>query len=470
MRSSSEVCISIVVALLVVLTAGLGDAAETKKPDPRAPKLNQPLTYGDEFVEVTENNTFRRRYHDLDYEKDLAFYMKEAKANAKLHKPNTMKMLMVFCKDMRVTSEELKDENGDPVSGVYSASDELIKNADTGLQQFADFVFAYSGGAIKVEWQVEVIEQTLHHNAEKEARKNKWWLNPTRIGDQFEAALSDYKDAGIDFMVFHCGAAIVDEDTRFNVVHGGMAWGKGWIYGARMLTVTKTKLQLVTHEWLHHIVDINIMRIEGLQLWKMHASRVLGFGKTDLGWSGHLAGYAVRVRYFYPRDMWRRWDLHKKPGPKEPFTGKAYAWDGVKYDCWHKLPQLGNAELVQLTGLKTLEVVSARSDSHTLFKVAADEKLASPRTDDAKLEDASLNNFLDFTRESATVLRTETGHWLFVRPELADLYVDMPKFDKKTAQPLPVYGYLLEGLKPLIVIKAPATLAVPPNELGYFKK
>jgi len=477
MRSSFTLCISMVVVLLVALTANLCDAGEATKPrKPRrrkqayVPELKDPLAYGNEFVEVTEHNTFRRRYHDLDYEKDLAFYMKEAKANAKLHEPNTMKMLMVFCKDIRVTSEELKDENGDPVSGVNSASDEVIKNAPADLQQMADLVFAYSRGAIKVEWQIEVIKETLHHNTAAKAPKTGWWFNPTSIVDELMEPLAKYKDAGIDFMFFHCGAAIVDEDTRFNIVHGGMAWSEGWIYGARTLTVSKTKLQLVTHEWLHHIVDINIVRIEGLQLWRMHASGVLGFGKNDLGWAGHLAAYTVRVRYFYPRDMWRRWDLHKEPGPKEPFTDKAYAWDDVKYDCWLKLPELGNAELAQLTGLKTLEIVPTPKESYTFFKVAPDETLASPRTDDAKPEDASLNNVIAFTRESAAVLHTKTGHWLFVKPDLANLYVDMPRFHKGTYSPLPVYGYVLEGFKPLIVIKAPASLKVPANELGYFKK
>jgi len=472
MRSSVTLCISLAVALLVALTAGPCEAGEATKPNkpkpPYFPELQDPLVYGDEFVEVTENNTLRRRYHDRDYEKDLAFYMKEAKANAKLHEPNTMKMLMVHCKDVRVTSDEWKDENGEPLSGVYSASDTLIKKIDKDLKALSDFVFAYSRGAIKMEWQVEVIKETLHHDARKKAKKKLWWLWPRGIGDQLEGPLAKYKDAGLDLMMFHCGPAIVDETSRFMPRWGGMAWTSWWLYGARTITVSNTSLPFVAHEWLHHIFDKTIQETEGINLTVMHPLTALGYHADDLGWPGFLAPYANRVRYFYPRDMWRRWDMHKEPGPKEPFTGKAYAWDDVKHDCWVKLPPLGNAELAQLTGLKTIEIVPTPREPYTFFKVAPGEKLASPRTDGAKTEDASLNNFLDFKRESAAVLRTETGHWLFVKPDLADLYVNMPKFHKGTYTPLLVYGWIQKEMKPLIVIKAPANLKVPANELGYF--
>ena len=48
--------------------------------------------------------------------------------------------------------------------------------------------------------------------------------------------------------------------------------------------------------------------------------------------------------------MWRRYTITTpNHTPREPFTGKAYTWAEVQTDCWFKLPQLGNAELAQLT-------------------------------------------------------------------------------------------------------------------------
>jgi len=473
-KSARAFSIGAAVVFCITLIANVCCAGEAKKPrkerkPPYAPELQDPLTYGDEFVEVTENNTLRRRYHDVDYEKDLAFYMAQAKANAEQHAPNTMRMLMVFCKDVRVTANDWPDENGKPRVGVYGADDERIKSVGKDLEAFADFLFAYSAGAIKVEWRLEVIEKTLR----QDTKGKVWMLHPRSIGDQLMEPLAKYKDAGIDLMVYECEHAIVDEKTRIKVKYGGLAWTSWWLYGARTLTVTNTTLGMLTHEWLHHIFDATIKDTEGLKLTKMHPLGALGFSPNDLdpGWPKFMACYRDRVRYYYTRDMWRRWSMHKEHKiPQEPFSGKAYSWDKTKHDCWFKLPRLGNAELAQLTGLKSIEVVSSPKDSLTLFKVAPGETLGSPRTDDATPEDTALNNLADLTRESAAVLRTKTGTWLFVKPDLADIYVDMPRFHKGTFPPLPVYGYVPEGFKPLIVIKAPATLAVPSNELGYFKK
>ena len=36
--------------------------------------------------------------------------------------------------------------------------------------------------------------------------------------------------------------------------------------------------------------------------------------------------------------------------------------------------------------------------------------------------------------------------------------------------PLPVYGYVLEGVRPLLVLRAPPELPVPANERGYFQR
>jgi len=35
---------------------------------------------------------------------------------------------------------------------------------------------------------------------------------------------------------------------------------------------------------------------------------------------------------------------------------------------------------------------------------------------------------------------------------------------------LPVYGYVLEEIRPLIVLRAPLEIPVPRSELGYFRQ
>ena len=59
---------------------------------------------------------------------------------------------------------------------------------------------------------------------------------------------------------------------------------------------------------------------------------------------------------------------------------------------------------------------------------------------------------------------------MFVRPDFADAYVDMAKIAGQSGDPLPVYGYVLENIRPLLVLRPPPELAVPANALGYFRR
>jgi len=82
---------------------------------------------------------------------------------------------------------------------------------------------------------------------------------------------------------------------------------------------------------------------------------------------------------------------------------------------------------------------------------------------------AELDNYLPTSRESCAVLKTDTGQWLFVSVNMADLYADMLKISRRGDEPLEVYGYLNEGVLPLLVFKAPADMELPSCEEGYFR-
>lgn len=103
-----------------------------------------------------------------------------------------------------------------------------------------------------------------------------------------------------------------------------------------------------------------------------------------------------------------------------------------------------------------------------LFKVDPQEQLLSPRIDKADPRETTLNNGCELHYESAAVLKTATGTWLFVKPQLVDVYVDMLKLRKHSTQMLPVCGYVLEGEKALIALKLPDE-PLPKNELGFFR-
>jgi len=170
--------------------------------------------------------------------------------------------------------------------------------------------------------------------------------------------------------------------------------------------------------------------------------------------------------------MWRRLTVTgTNRTPREPFRGRSYRWNDVKADCWLKLPELHDAELAKLTGLPSFKMDAQKDADYRLYTVADAEraKVLSPYAAAGGERDTALNNLLSLHTESCAVVKTASGHWLFVRPDLADLCADMRKVNGGSGEPLPVYGYVLEGIRPLVVLRVPREMALPASELGFFR-
>ena len=80
-----------------------------------------------------------------------------------------------------------------------------------------------------------------------------------------------------------------------------------------------------------------------------------------------------------------------------------------------------------------------------------------------------LDNYIQTGKESCAVVKTATGTWLFVSANMADLYADMLKIAGRGKEAVPVYGYVNEGVLPLLVFKAPAAMPLPTCEEGFFR-
>jgi hypothetical protein len=193
--------------------------------------------------------------------------------------------------------------------------------------------------------------------------------------------------------------------------------------------------------------------------------------KRFRAYADQLAVYRSVYLHIIRPAMWRRFALS---GPnetkREPFRGKLHRWQDVADDCWFRLPLLGQAELAQLTSLPSLQLAADRKTNWRHFTVAdADRmKVLSSYVEKPTKKDTALNNLLSLSTESSAVLRTNTGHWLVVRPEVADVYVKMNEIRGK-GEPLEVAGWINEGARPLVVLRAPSDLVMPANEIGYFR-
>lgn len=447
-------------------------AAERKTKE-YAVKLGEPLAFGADKVEVTADGNLRRRYRVWgDWEAEVAAWLKQAKENAAARGTPARKLKVgcVFLKDAKITSTDLKGDDGEALTATYTTPPKFVDAMKTkGMQEYIDFMFAFSGGELEVEWVVETLEG-LHWSGPG----SNWGCQPRAVGDQVLKALEKHKDADVAMWMFCAGRPTTlnsnDKKKQFGAPPYGVSYTQWAMYGGYSLVLSAPDLGVMVHEFNHRYLD-NLPGIEGVHLTQFHGLAMLGYDGADCGYPQLMNTYRSVYQHIVRRDMWRRFTLKSDVNrtPKEPFSSKAYAWDEVKHDCWFKLPELNNEALSKLTGIPSFEMEAPKGQPYRLYKVAkADrEKVTSPYLDTSNLEDKALNNQIAVHNESCAVLKTATGHWLFVRPDLADLYVDMERLSGRGNTPLPVYGYVNEGILPLLIIQAPAGLEVPVNERGY---
>lgn len=441
--------------------------------------LKEPLVYKGESVEVSAGNTLQNRYYSRDFATDLAFYLEQAKKDSVGRTPGSMNILQVFIRHFDMSSGKDK-----PIEATCDIPEQFITEAKEYQKIFSDMVFASSRGGMEVGWREPVVIDKINY-AVPFTEGGGWWFRPAYAADALAPVFLDkYQGRAVqpgdaDFMFFYLHNAYWKSGGVISPAWGGMAWGDEEIRGSRLCTLNDHELSRGIHEWGHHIFDTTLQETEGLTIMRLHGLVDAGYGVSDLGWGGGigsiqqggmLAYYRDCNRYFYTRDMWERWHLkgfHNKP--RIQASGRAYLWSDVKNDYWVKLPWLHLGILPQIVGLPTLRIDSPESVVTFTLKDADKAKITSPWLAGDARGDSRLNNSVSLYNESAAVLKTANGTWLFVKPQVADLYADMLRMRGTSDQEVPVYGYILEGEKTLIAFRLPANMTLPKDELGFFR-
>lgn len=438
-------------------------------------RLLDPLEYGRDRIEVTDSGNLRRRYRAWgDWNAEVDKWLNHARAltDERGTPPRKLKMVCVFLKNARMTSTDILGDDEKALTAVYTTPPDFV-TAMRGkcMKEYYNFMFAFSGGELEVEWE-DITLENLHWKA----TGRNWGCQPKAVGEQFTAALDRYRDAGVAMWVLCAGKPKTlnssDPKKQFGAPPYGVSYTQWTAHGAYSIVASAPDVGLVVHEFNHRYLD-NLEGIEGLQLTLFHGLSVLGYHERDCGYPHLLNTYRSVYQYIVRRDMWRRFTLENGVNRKarEVYSGRTYKWEDVANDCWFLLPELTGKNLAELTGVASFEMQAVKKSPSRLYMAGIPgdmKKILSPcidKTDDA---DTALNNHIVTHKESCAVFKTETGHWLFVKPDLADVYVDMLKISGRGKDALPVYGYVNEGILPLVVLKAPTELSVPSNERGYF--
>jgi hypothetical protein len=447
---------------------------ETMPTGPYAAKLVEPLKIGDDYIEVTEAGTLRRRYRVWgDYSAEVTAWKSRADALAahRPQPPHAFHLGCIFLKNATVICPEIRGTDGQPLRGAFSTPDAFAQQMrDRTAPAYCEFTHAFTGGAVESTWVFETLEGLTWTSP---GTKPQWSCQAKAVGDQLEKALAKYRDAGIDMWVWCAGDPELVNGAPGAKMSGpplGVSYTQWQIFGAFNLAICAPRLPVVIHEVNHRYLD-NLRDIEGLQLTLFHALSAMGYEREDLGYPDLLGTYrAVYLDIIRPA-MWERFSLtaHPRPTP-EPFTGRFYQWSDVSDDCWFRLPLLTEKNLAALTGLNGLKFVANKGVRWRQFTVSEMDhfRLRSPYRPSADEKDTELNNVLSLGTESCAVLRTPTGHWLIVRPEVVDAYVGMLS-RRGRGPPLLVAGWLNDGVCPLLVLRAPPELPVPRREIDYFR-
>lgn len=459
------------------------------------PDYKPPITYGKDLVGVTPEGTLSCRYrgdwNDI-WGKYLASYLAEAKEKAAAKGTKTKKVLfgVPILKNCEVVAGNgTLGGDGKPLRGIYSHSEKEQESLRKHAKLLSDFFYAASDGEVTVEVVFPVLDGLKVNTG---PNKTTFVIWPRGLKDQLEPMLKEYENAGVIMWIFLTGNPEVQnpapapakgkKPAGFGKGPFGLSW-TGWpLHGGYCMSTTGASAGLWVHEFNHRFLD-GLKNHLGVQLSRSHSLGQLGFAPGHNLDEGYFAGY----RYLIRPAMWRRFTITTPDiRPMQPFSGKAYAWQDVQDDCWFKTPELHNAELAKLTGIGSFETV-VFGGSQRLFKVAEADRSKvlstyidppkpwkgkrgeTPPSDAPPPPPVQLDNYIHCGKESCAVMKTATGTWLFVSANMADLYADMGKISGKGGKPLEVYGYVNEGILPLVVFKGPADMPLPSCEEAYFR-
>ena len=375
-------------------------------------KLAEPLKFGEEFVEVTEDGTLRRRYRVWgDYEAEMTAWKDKARAAAAKRKepPRTFRLVCVFLKDATIECPDLLGDDGKPLRATYATPADFEKKMrEKTAQEYSDFTEAFTGDAVQCEWLFTTVTGL---NWTAAGKTPAWGCQPRAIAEQVEKALVAYKDKKVDMFVYCAGRPTVVNDAKKKVGAPpyGISYTQWQLYGGYSIVCSAPVLPLIVHEVNHRYLD-NLTTIEGVQLTMFHGLNNMGYEVGDVGYADLLAVYRSVYLHIIRPAMWQRFSLTGPPTAKsEEFGGKLYRWSDVADDCWFKLPLLAEKEIAELTGLPSLKFLADKKTKYRHFSVSDDDRksLTSAYTANGGEKDTDPNNLLSLATESCAVLATK---------------------------------------------------------------
>lgn len=233
---------------------------------------------------------------------------------------------------------------------------------------------------------------------------------------------------------------------------------------------------VMIHE-LTHLFTANFKKTYGYQYCPFHGGGKMGYADvpgSQYPWigannPGNLYDFNM-LRYYVTPRMWQKYGEPAPATPSIDASPSGYKYSEVYRDWSTLLPRLTVKDMETLLGVG-LKV--SQDDTYTLFRVIWSDRPSVESPHYLTYTTSSIpSNCIDRNVNNVAVIKIPSGHWLFVKAELMELFCDMPRqadYDIRAGQNwLPLYGfYSVDGVG-MVLIKAPASLPVVESEMQYF--
>jgi HEAT repeat protein len=418
-------------------------------------KDTQPsLPWGEWKIALNEFGNLGRRYYGSGGWEEFRWLYQKAQERIRAGKSQVWK-----CKAYIFRRTDVLYRRVDGVlepQRVYLSDEDLEFCLET-FARFEALVEAFTEGALDVQLTFGIEEEPVTGYYEG---AGVWALDPRDAGERFLKARFNTGDYDSVLYMYHPGPtrafSFGGTAGRINRAPGAYVILSNGREGGTRIGHTEAML----HEWYHQIEGTyGIFGYGGYEyswLPHLHSAEQNGYQPDTMGYSGWFCWMRDLMRFSVRPKMWEKLSNRREPDWDSairqtfPYQGKLYVWEEVKDDPWAKLPFLTPEDLAGRMGAENVRLLTG--PSQVLF-LPVGVRVSSPLLEEIDPDDFSLNNELNFSRESMARLTIGERDFLFIRWDVADFVLEnLP--DRGGGLPAPnVLGYMSVDAKLMLVVE-----------------
>lgn len=432
------------------------------------------IKWKDWIIPVNEYGNFSIRYPAKNEWDNFLALEKLAQLNKK--EPAIYKVL--FCLLVKTEMTQVKPDGSIEIQRAEMTPAEM-DFCRKSFEMFKRLVFAYSGGNVKIE----SVERTPDFPFSGEYSKSAYFYVPDYMDfaeglniRDFDAIIFYYYPGPVRVSFAHPSAipaGSFPRDCLENVMSCAIAYEPSMERGGEISVLAKRTL----NRWCtsFHIYFYGIE--EGNPYYPQAFLGIRNLQKTMTEPELYFLQYVATPNMWhsmslspFTRKIIKSSEEHEERVNNEENEGeprKYFSFDKIRDDIFNKLPELDNAALENITGLKISIITD--DEKYCFFDVSNIRGILSNVLQTHDIEDSSLNNEINFARETMALIRYadtdgEQHDLLFVRIDILEPILDLLRFseDKKELMPRNrILGYIGR----LVVIDT-FLGELPPNEPG----